>query len=384
MTCIGMFPHNGSANHGCEAIVRSTVELLRNVGRLVVFSERIAEDKFYMPDLDVPCHSPKKEITRFSGQYFRATFLKRFKGKKDAFEEITFEPLKNACKNGIFMSIGGDLYCYETPFYMYRIHRYLKENGAKSVLWGCSVEPELIDDEMEKDLASYDLICARESVTYDVLRKINANTILSVDPAFSLPSQKTELPRKDYVGINISPMIVEREKSAGIALINYANLIRHILQTTDCIVALIPHVIWENTDDRTTLSELKNLFSDNERVVVINDMNCMKLKYVISNARMFVGARTHATIAAYSTGVPTLTVGYSVKAKGIAKDLFGAYEKYVLPVQSLETPFDLTNAFAWMAEREEIIRTHLKSVMPEYKSRIQVAVNAVTRLEQST
>ena len=51
---------------------------------------------------------------------------------------------------------------------------------------------------------------------------------------------------------------------------------------------------------------------------------------------MFIGARTHSTIAAYSSGVPTLVVGYSVKAKGIAKDLFGTEENYVLPVQALK------------------------------------------------
>ena len=50
---------------------------------------------------------------------------------------------------------------------------------------------------------------------------------------------------------------------------------------------------------------------------------------------MFIGARTHATIAAYSSCVPTLVVGYSIKARGIAKDLFGTDEGYVLPVQAL-------------------------------------------------
>ncbi len=54
--------------------------------------------------------------------------------------------------------------------------------------------------------------------------------------------------------------------------------------------------------------------------------NAKELKGYISRCRAFVGARTHSTIAAYSTGVPTLAIGYSVKARGIAKDLFGTEE----------------------------------------------------------
>ena len=40
---------------------------------------------------------------------------------------------------------------------------------------------------------------------------------------------------------------------------------------------------------------------------------------------------------AYSSCVPTLVVGYSVKARGIARDIFGTEDRYVLPVQSLQT-----------------------------------------------
>ena len=383
MTAICMFPHNGSGNHGCEAIVRSTTALLVRIGNLVVFSEKKDEDSYYMPDLGVECRDPKKEIVRFSQPYFRAIYSRYGKRQRDAFYRITFDPLLNACRKGIFLSIGGDLYCYEKPDYIYRVHRYMADVGAKSVLWCCSVDPQDIDEDMKNDLASYDLICARESISYEALKRINHNTILTVDPAFTLSAQETVLPGENYVGINLSPMITEREAVPGISIKNYENLICHILEYTSSSIALIPHVVWANTDDRTKLAELKKQFAKDDRVTVINDMNCMKLKYIIAHSRMFIGARTHATIAAYSSCVPTLTVGYSVKAKGIAKDLFGTYENYVVPVQSLKTPYDLTNAFIWMAEREERIREHLKNIMPEYKSRIYKAVDAVKHLEQS-
>ena len=384
MTKIGLFPHNGSGNHGCEAIVRSTVDLLKKIGEPVVFSERIPEDERYSLESIAELRSPKQEIVRFTPRYFKAFFLKRFKGVDDAFYRVTFDPLLNLCENGIFMSIGGDLYCYEKPEYMYLVHRYLKQRGCKTVLWGCSVESDKIDEEMRKDLSSYDLICARESLTFDALKSINNNTVLTIDPAFMLPSQRVELPCPNFVGINISPMIVEREAVVGIAIENYVNLIRHIIDTTDFNVVLIPHVVWDNTDDRTTLRRLKSAFADSSRVVTVDDMNCMQLKYIISQARIFVGARTHATIAAYSSCVPTLTVGYSVKSKGIAKDLFGSYENYVLPVQTLKTPFDLTRAFQWIENREEQIRDRLQDFIPEYKKRLDAGVESLALLEQRT
>ena len=50
------------------------------------------------------------------------------------------------------------------------------------------------------------------------------------------------------------------------------------------------------------------------RVLLVGDHNCMELKGFIGRCRFFVGARTHATIAAYSSCVPTLAAGYSVKS----------------------------------------------------------------------
>ena len=100
---------------------------------------------------------------------------------------------------------------------------------------------------------------------------------------------------------------------------------------------------------------------------MIDDGNCMELKGYIARCRFFVGARTHATIAAYSSCVPTLVVGYSVKSKGIALDLYGTYDKYVLPVQNLTNEDELVNNFKWMLETEKEHKEILSNKIPEYK-----------------
>lgn len=381
MNDITLFPHAGSGNHGCEAIVRSTNKLLPD-HKLILFSNRPAVDKHYMADCDLQIELDTHEVQRFSGRHIK-TLIKRYVLRmQDAFDRATFEPVLRSCQRGsVMLSIGGDLYCYEPPEYIYRVNRYVREKGCKTVLWGCSVEPSYINDAMQADLAQYDLICARETITYEALKPINPNTILVADPAFVMEAEPVELPARSYIGVNVSPLITKREKFPGITMENYVRMIQYILEYTDDCVALIPHVVWETNDDREPLRELKSHFADNDRVILVDDHNAIQQKYIISKCRLFVGARTHATIAAYSTCVPTLVVGYSVKARGIARDLFGRYEDYVLPVQSLEDPEDLSHAFAWLMEHEDQIRSHLREIMPGYIQRAWTAAGAVRKLE---
>ena len=113
---------------------------------------------------------------------------------------------------------------------------------------------------------------------------------------------------------------------------------------------------------------------------MIGDYNCTQLKAYISKCRFFIGARTHATIAAYSTCVPTLVVGYSVKSKGIAKDIFGTYDKYVIPVQDL-TEDNLINEFKWMVDNEKRIKNHLADFIPVYRQRVLDAGKEIVNLK---
>ena len=61
-----------------------------------------------------------------------------------------------------------------------------------------------------------------------------------------------------------------------------------------------------------------------------------------------------------------MVIGYSVKAKGIAKDLFGTDQNYVLPVQELRNKDDIYQKFVWLWEQRKRIRNHLSVIMPTY------------------
>ena len=366
-----MYPHGGSGNHGCEAIIRGTCIIVSEFKCKKLFSSAIDQDEYVELTKLCEIDSESQKINRKSLSYFKALVQYYIKKDKDAFDKLAFKNIIDAAdSHTIALSIGGDNYCYGRPGNIYVIKKYVREKGAKTVLWGCSVEPTAIDKEMEVDLASYNLIVARESITYEILKKINPNTVLYPDPAFQLIKKEVFLPEvfleHNTVGINISPMIIENEINHGITLKNYERLIEYIIYETNMNIAFIPHVCWEHNDDRRPLYNLYHKYQSTKRVVMIDEHNCMELKGYISKCRFFIGARTHATIAAYSTCVPTLVVGYSVKAKGIAKDIFGTYKNYVIPVQVLKQADDLKQGFLWLYKNENNIKKHLREIMPGY------------------
>lgn len=371
-----LYGHNGSGNHGCEAIVRSTYKILNknNSNEFTLATNGKKEDENYGLNNIINLKEEKNNVTKINFNYIKAYLaLKLFKNELLSEELVYKKTFENVDKDTIALSIGGDNYCYPGYERFIMLHNMLARRGVKTVLWGCSVEPNSVET-LKEDLCNYDLIVARESISYKAIKSIGANVLLKPDPAFWLDSETIEIDEiflKNSVGINISPMIINKEKETGITLKNYVNLIDYILDKTDMNIVLIPHVIWkDNNDDREPLGYLYDLFKDSNRILLINDQDCQKLKGIISKCRFFIGARTHSTIAAYSSCVPTLVVGYSVKAKGIAKDLFGTYKNYVIPVQSLENENDLIDSFKWIINREGEIRTHLINYIPRYKENI--------------
>lgn len=68
------------------------------------------------------------------------------------------------------LSIGGDNYCYGEQPGFYEINRRVKASGKKLVLWGCSIGEEDMSERKLEDLKNFDLILARENLTYDMLK----------------------------------------------------------------------------------------------------------------------------------------------------------------------------------------------------------------------
>lgn len=382
--------HSGSGNHGCEAIVRSLTGLINSQDPSIkpdVMTNDRAEDLKYVPE-DI-CHFvEEKHMDRNVINHTLYYVYRMITKDKESFLRYRFKDMyKNPPKVGV--SIGGDTYCYD-----YMVEEIMLTNsmlhklGTKTILLGCSVEPELVKrSDVAADMKLYDKILARESITFNALLDAGVSKErleLAPDPAFTL--ETTYLPLPDgwkegkMIGLNLSPLIGMYAEDKDIALKCYEGLIQHIVDTSDNNIALIPHVVWDRSNDFIPLTSLYEKFKDTGRVILLQDHNATQLKGFIARCRLFIGARTHATIAAYSSCVPTLVIGYSVKARGIARDLFGTEDKYVLPVQELKTTSQLISGYEWLNENAEYITQKLKGAIPDYIVRAKRNGSAVMEL----
>jgi len=178
------------------------------------------------------------------------------------------------------------------------------------------------------------------------------------------------------VGLNFSPLVWKRNAHSQQAV---SDLINHILVTTDMTIALTPHVMEGGNNDYEVLQKYYEEFQAGGRVLLLpNHLTAVQYKGYIARMRFFIGARTHATIAAYSNYVPTMVLGYSVKSKGISKDLFGE-EKLVLGIDEISDSRKLKQGFDEMLVQEDAIRTALMSSIPRIK---QMSYKAVDHLHQ--
>lgn len=366
MKKIVLYAHGGSGNHGCEALVRTTSAVAFDAfgATATVISSHPEEDKKYIKDIKADFVPRGKGLNTLQRIFAKA--WRTLTGSLYLYDRVEKRAVVKT-RDSVCFSIGGDNYCYgDYPDYC-RMNRILCSHGNKTVFWGCSVEPELLrDPEVLEDLKRYSLITARESITLHAMREAGlTNVMYCPDSAFLLEKQETELPsvfKGDVVGINVSPLILSCEKDEGMTMKNYERLMDYILGETEMSIALIPHVIWDFNDDLEPLRVLFEKYSHTGRVALVDEnkqLNCMELKYIISKCRFLVTARTHASIAAYSTGVPTLVTGYSVKAKGIAEDIFGSHEGYVCPVQELKGENDLLDSFLFVMKNESVIKEKL-------------------------
>lgn len=104
-------------------------------------------------------------------------------------------------------------------------------------------------------------------------------------------------------------------------------------------------------------------------------LNYCQIRYAISKCRFFIGARTHSVISAYSMCVPTIALGYSIKSKGIAKDL--GLDNYLVVNSSSYDKETLNNSFKLMLSKENDIRNVLEHNIPNYVESVYEVKNSI-------
>jgi colanic acid/amylovoran biosynthesis protein WcaK/AmsJ len=196
-----------------------------------------------------------------------------------------------------------------------------------------------------------------------------ADTAFLLEPA---TTARTQVLRRQY-GLADSRSIVACCVSQGITHYTrqddeehvqaWARLIRHITSDQQRQVLIIPHVQAPDAgnDDRILAAKVMQELSGVPCVVgAMGDHTAAEYKALIAECALVVAERIHAAIAGFSSGVPTLAVGYSIKAEGIVADVYGATggsERLLVPFRRFVEPGHAPALFdeAW-TRRDELAR----------------------------
>lgn len=367
--------HLDGGNRGCEAITKATSLILNN-DKLIAYSRNLVLDRKLGLDKYVDLIQDKEENMLFKAKRKIACLFGNY------YQPMTFKYhyhrfVESMEKDSVMLSTGGDMMCYNNNQVIYT-NELAKSRGIKTVLWGCSIGKENLTLEKVNTLLHFDYIYTRESLTANLMEEIGCKNIgLFPDPAFILEPQECQLPAcfsngKKVIGLNVSNYVVGADNLSTTQFGNaLKNTIDYLITETDYNILLVPHVLWQVQDDRIISRVILREYESTGRLSVLDSgsLNYLQIRYVISKCHLFCGGRTHSVISAYSTCVPAIALGYSVKSQGIAKDLKLPMET-VVDSKHITGKNELLNAIKYGLEKHDVLREHLLEIMPTYKEQV--------------
>lgn len=381
--------HNNFGNRGCEALVRSVTALIRKESgdvRFVTPSSACELDAAQWQNAGsqgidfVPADTFPSSLRWWNRARRVIPAIEHVSRPRHTLPSSTREQIKGS---DLLIMTGGDNISldYDLPS-LYDIAGYVdnaKSLGVPAMLWAASVGPFTrkphVERFMRAHLNDYAAITVRESATAEYLRGIGIqNVIEATDPAFTLLPEAFDLggllpdAPEGVIGINVSPLVRgyrEGEQSRLQLDADVAAFIKELVEQRGYGVVLLPHVGPLDGSSRNSdyhylqgLVAKYQLSHPNIRLAP-STLNASQLKYLISKFRFFIGARTHATIAAFSSCVPTISIAYSVKAKGINRDLFGDTRLV------LDTPLVTLDSLRAGLQRLETEETDIRQMLAE-------------------
>jgi len=383
----------GYTNRGCEAIVRGTTKILREHFRDPQFLclNHIASEEQYqqqcLQETDeaiTHLHSYRLSKRKIAQNFWKPSYLGyaydhfcRSEALKYRIYKQTIPYLDDATA---VLSVGGDNYSldYGIPKLFTDLDDIALQRGKPTILWGASIGPFSAMPDYERYMGNHlrgvTGILARESVTIDYLESIGVteNVYPVADPAFLMDPVKPRgvedvLPLdEEAIGLNLSPLMAKYvtggDPEAWTS--KAASIIESVAQATEMPIYLIPHVTNPGSNDHEFMQRALSIIKDRNGTITLvpPDYNAAEIKWIISQMAFFAGARTHSTIAALSSGVPTLSFAYSIKAQGINRDIFG-HTDYCMEPTDLDAEA-VAGRVTSMLDESAVIRNELVERIP--------------------
>lgn len=372
--------HLGSGNRGCEGICRGISKILETDSTQMLLFDMTKQE--YIDDRVLGLD--KIATLKYKGNIYEEIKRSVFKclkkmGIESAYNDfISDYYLSNLSKDDVFLMTGGDIYCYENGGIIPNlIARKAKQKNIRSVIYCASFQNKFLTNEICEGLKNYDLIITRETISHNLLNKLNIDNTLIPDPAFTLQSVPVQLPEYfegKVLGLNFS----EFTNNSAIFLENIKLVVNYCYKH-NIEVCLIPHVFWKYQDDRETMKALKGYFGDKIHYLNTKCMSYLEIRYAISQCSYFIGGRTHSMISAYCESIPAIALGYSNKSIGIARDI-GLPEYTVIDSKNLKSDQDIISSLERLMQEEKLIKKIYRNNMPEYIDRAYAAKQLLDKI----
>jgi len=153
-----------------------------------------------------------------------------------------------------------------------------------------------------------------------------------------------------------------------------------VLRKTNANILLVPHVFSgsghkeHDPDACAAVATAIKQLHDQRVAVVPEGYDAGETKWIISKTDWFCGSRLHSTIAALSSGVPTATAAYSMKARGVFETC--EQDRHVADLRELDTDDVVDRLWRSFSSRDEI-RRHLHNELPKVHAEVESQMDEI-------
>lgn len=350
---LGVEFHSG--NRGCGALAYSICEILKKVcedkGESLNISTVQFIDKpvYYDGNIDIKCikNEPKKIG-------FWKKCYKEFK-------------LSDVILDFSMGDSFADIYGSKRFFKACILKQLAIRSGTKFIMAPQTIGP--FSKKVTKLWAKHILKKCDECFVRDTLSRdyvyslCGRKALLTTDVAFSLPYKKIDIekaPNVIRVGFNPSGLLWMKNNefsSDKYVRVAYKEYVDRLMSTwcndSNIEVHLITHVFSNDgsggEDDMRACMDIHEKYPNT--VIETGVDTPMEIKSLISTMDVFTGARMHATIAAFSSGVATIPFSYSRKFEGLYHDL--GYD-FLISGTTMDTEEAVNKTLEWTREYRKL------------------------------
>lgn len=239
---------------------------------------------------------------------------------------------------------------------------------------------ETIKSKAHETIAYADLCMARDRQSFDyVVTNVPTQTTIKeyIDVAFFMPYNIIEQDKNSiHVGLNISALMwnggYTKNNQFGLKddyKQTVKSVIEYFLSLPNIKIHLVPHVVGAERgveNDYEVSYELWREYNNPRLVLAPFALGPIEIKSYISGLDFFMGARMHATIGAFSSGVPVVPMAYSRKFNGLFEDTLDYHYMTDLKIQSKDEILGtIKGAFNKRMDIKDIINNRMNTIVKE-------------------